>query len=76
MGLDKDGLPVEGNFLRRGKRTFNISSACDKMLDQLAYEEGLTRSGVIEVATRRLHRKRFGRVVAVTRRDVFHERDG
>lgn len=52
----------EGNWQRKSKRMFNITEACSWMLDHLAEQSGLNRSGVLEIAVRRLYRKEFGQL--------------
>lgn len=52
---------LEGNFLRRQRQNVSISADGRLMMAELAHHEGLSGSGVIEQAIRRMYEDRFGK---------------
>jgi len=51
---------LEGNYLRRSKRMFHLSSACDQLIAELSLYHGVNRSAVVEFAIRRFYRLSHG----------------
>lgn len=52
-------MPV-GNYLRKTRTNFHISADCIQMIQELSHREGLSGSGVIEQAVRKMYRACFG----------------
>ncbi len=51
---------AEGNYLGKGKRTYNITDDCDKMLLDLSLQYGVNKSSVVEIAVREKYLRDIG----------------
>ena len=51
---------AEGNYLRKRRKSFFLSSDCCEMIQKLSYKLGLSEGGVIEIAVREKYKAEIG----------------